>query len=212
MERERNSHKKVQEIRNRHKRQRDAMTAEAAEQAGKQICERLLAEAWYRETVWIYGYYPLGREVDCRPFLAQARADGKRVALPRTFAANGAADECRMEFYEIASLEQVTEGRFHVLEPAAECRLVQEAEAVVLVPGVVFDIHGNRYGYGKGYYDRYFARFPGLYKLALGYEHQIETELITKKTDVRMDAIYTEQQCYLLTERMGKRDGIAGNL
>lgn len=206
MERVRNFPEQTQEVRLRHKRLREEMAQSEAEKESRTICQNLFSADWYVDCIWIYGYYPLGREVDCLGFLRQALKDGKRVALPRT------ERECYMDFYEIISLEQVEKGRFGVLEPNFACPLVQEKEAVVLVPGVVFDRTGNRYGYGKGYYDRYFARFPKLYKIALAYEHQMEEKLWVSETDVKMDGIYTERQCYLLAERKGKSHGITGNL
>ena len=69
-------------------------------------------------------------------------------------------------------------------------------DAVVLVPGLVFDRKGNRYGYGGGYYDRYFARFPKLSRMAVAFEGQIEEQLAVLPTDVRMHRIYTEEREY----------------
>jgi 5-formyltetrahydrofolate cyclo-ligase len=62
------------------------------------------------------------------------------------------------------------------------------------VPGVVFDEQGNRYGYGKGYYDRFLSGVCAGYKIGLAYEHQIEAELITLPTDVKMDVVITEER------------------
>lgn len=199
------------ELRLQHKELRQGMKRCEVVKASALICEKLYESSWYSACTWIYGYYPLGNEVDCRSFLEIALADKKRVALPRMAVEAVHADVCHMDFYEITALEQVTEGRFGVLEPLEACPLVWEQDAVVLVPGVVFDRQGNRYGYGKGYYDRYFARFPGLYKAALAYENQMEEHIKVSKTDVKMDCIYTEQEVCLLTERTGKH-GITGNL
>lgn len=185
-------------VRERHKAFRGAMTAEEVRAKSGKVCERLLASDWYEESRTIYGYYPLGKEVDPLPFLAQALRDGKTVALPVTNQA-----DCRMEFRRITSLSQVAEGSFHVMEPEKACPLIQAEDAVVIVPGVVFDRTGNRYGYGRGYYDRYFARFPGVRRMALAYENQMEEQLVTLTTDVRMERIYTEGGIY---------DGIVGNL
>ena len=97
-------------------------------------------------------------------------------------------------------------------EPLADCRSADAPDAVVLVPGVVFGLDGNRYGYGKGFYDRYFARFPQYYRVGIAYEHQLEKTLLAKETDVRMDCIYTERQRYLPPERNGEAYGITGDL
>lgn len=245
------------EIRKVHMEIRNRMSA--AEAAGKSeiICRKLVESSWYQRVELVFGYYPLGKEVDCLPFLKRALADGKRVALPRT------GRECAMDFFEIVSLDQVEEGAFHVMEPKAECPRVKPEyrweeetclqlkpegpqveeeplqvkpegsqlkewslqikperlqveekcfqvkpegpqvkpgtggyQQVMLVPGVVFDRAGNRYGYGKGYYDRYLSRFPQLPTMALAYENQMETELETLPTDVKMNRIYTEDTVY----------------
>lgn len=173
-----------------HKELRDAMSKAEVEERSSAICKKLLSEPWYRECDLIYGYYPLKNEVNCLTFLKSALSDKKRVALPRT------GSDHAMEFYLIRSLEDVEEGHFHVYEPKDTCPLIQEIQAVVLVPGVVFDHSGNRYGYGKGYYDRYFERFPQLMRFALAYENQMEEKLEVLQTDIKMHRIYTETGCY----------------
>lgn len=188
-----------QSIRIFHKRIREEMSEEEVREKSRRICERIKNSDWYEASSVIYGYYPLGHEVDCLPVLVQALEEGKRVALPRTDSITTS-----MEFYEITSLEQVKEGNFHVMEPTTECPQIQpttwlqaQSQIIMLVPGVVFDVHGNRYGYGKGYYDRYLARFSGFVKaVALAYENQMEQYLDMLETDIPMEYIYTESGQY----------------
>ena len=128
---------------------------ETAEKS-RAICEKLLTSDWYAITDWIFGYYPLGKEADCLEFLKKHCPMADMSPCPRTGA------DCTMEFYEITSLEQTAEGAFHVMEPTAECRRINpmdlsNTQITVLVPGVVFTPIGSRYGYGKGFYDRYFC-------------------------------------------------------
>lgn len=175
---------------------RNAMTQEEVSEKSSSICERVFFSEEYRNADVLLGYYPLGNEVDCKEVLQKALIDGKRVALPRT------AEDGRMDFYEIGSLSDVAEGTFHVMEPKSECKIffpVSECEKqeqiLVLVPGVVFDRAGNRYGYGKGYYDRYFARFPKLKRMALAYEKQIAEEMLNcLPTDMKMHQIMTDTE------------------
>jgi 5-formyltetrahydrofolate cyclo-ligase len=174
-------------IRRRHKERRNAMAAEQVAAFSSCICRKVLESECYEKYSTIYSYYPLGNEVDCLPVIRQALLDGKTVALPRT------KQDFGMEFYRITSMEQVAEGHFHVMEPLDSCPLIQEEEALVLVPGVVFDKAGMRYGYGKGYYDRYFARFPRLYRMGLAYGHQIEEKLLVQETDVPVNIVVTER-------------------
>ena len=179
-------------MRERHRILREGMSETEVRKKSGRICEKLLASDWYAACDVLYAYYPLGKEPDSLPVIERALADGKTVALPRT--GEGSA----MEFYRITSAKQVAEGRFHVMEPLFSCPRIRAAQALVLVPGVVFDAQGGRYGYGKGYYDRYFARFPGLRRVAFAYENQMEPELDALKTDVRMERIYTEEAVFYI--------------
>ncbi len=131
-------------MRERHRILREEMSETEVRKKSGRICEKLLASDWYAACDVLYAYYPLGKEPDSLPVIERALADGKTVALPRT--GEGSA----MEFYRITSAKQVAEGRFHVMEPLFSCPRIRAAQALVLVPGVVFDAQGGRYGYGKG--------------------------------------------------------------
>jgi len=185
---------------------RDDMSQEEVSLKSEMICKQVLESVEYKMAKTIFGYYPLGNEVNCLPILEQALNDGKMVVMPRT------ARDCQMDFYEIKSFDDVEEGHFHVMEPKAYCkRLVMDEQSrsadvlkqekwknpnlLALVPGVVFDYMGNRYGYGKGYYDRYFERFFQLNRMALGYAKQVvDASLECLETDVKMHIIITENE------------------
>ncbi len=176
---------------------RDGMSQEQAEDKSETICKYVLASTEYKVAETIFGYYPLGNEVNCLPILKQALMDEKRVVLPRT------GQDCQIDFYEINRLDDVEEGNFHVMEPKASCKqFVPDRKSernsqsmLVLVPGVAFDYLGNRYGYGKGYYDRYFARFPHLKRIALAYTEQMSIEpLESLETDKKMHIIVNEKE------------------
>ena len=179
---------------------RDNMSLEQVIAKSEAICRQVLVCAEYKDAKTVFAYYPLGNEVNCLPVLKQALLDEKRVVLPRT------EQECQMDFYEIHSLDDVEEGNFHVMEPKTYCKQFVPGmdvagnavtqgynKALVLVPGVVFDSLGNRYGYGKGYYDRYFVRFPQLKRIALAYTEQLANEpLECLETDLKMHVILTD--------------------
>ena len=179
---------------------RDNMSQEQVFLRSKEICKYILESAEYNAAEIILAYYPLGNEVDCIPVIKAALNVGKQVALPRIGA------EFQMDFLEIHDLNNVEEGSFHVMEPKVECKRFipkhsqiesenqQGKDSVlVLVPGVVFDTSGNRYGYGKGYYDRYFARYPHLKRMGIAYTQQMaDVPLESQKTDVKMHVIITD--------------------
>lgn len=79
-------------------------------------------------------------------------------------------------------------------QPRAEAPLVTPQEVdVVLVPGLVFDRHGARLGYGRGYYDRLLLKLPasattiGVTRSALVVPRLPETD-----RDVRVAWLLTE--------------------
>ena len=80
------------------------------------------------------------------------------------------------------------------MEPKEGCRKAVPGRQPVIVPGSTFGMDGSRYGYGKGYYDRFFAKNPKLLRYAVCYENQLENTLVTEKYDVGMHRIYTEQR------------------
>lgn len=179
-----------------YKEKRESFTWETVSEKSKKICKKVLESTAYQTADVIYGYYPLGKEVNCLSILECALKDGKQVALPKTNA------DHTMNFYEIKSLLDVEEGRFHLLEPKAGCEKIktesggeQQKKVLVLVPGVVFDREGNRYGYGGGFYDRYFEKYPRLIRMALAYREQVtEGALECLPTDIKMHTIITEDE------------------
>ena len=64
----------------------------------------------------------------------------------------------------------------------------------MLVPGLAFDRHGGRLGFGKGYYDRLLLAAGDAVKIGLGYSFQILKTLPADAHDVKMDLIMTEKE------------------
>ena len=73
------------------------------------------------------------------------------------------------------------------------------ANALCLVPGLAFSADGARLGYGKGYYDTFFARHSVL-KLGLCYDFQLVPQVPTQPHDVRMDGILTDKRLVLTAD------------
>lgn len=73
-------------------------------------------------------------------------------------------------------------------EEALEC-----LPEIVIVPGLVFSIQGERLGRGRGFYDHYLAQFGGI-KIGIGFSTQIEKDLPTEEHDVKLDYLVTEEK------------------
>ncbi|GEM_PF-240673 len=109
------------------------------------------------------------------------------LVLPRVVADS-------IEVFRVTSLKQLQPSSYGILEPSPTlCSRVKESEIdLSLVPGVAFHSNFHRIGYGKGHYDRFFARFDSssVEKVGLGYQEQrIEGEFSPQETDIPLDQI-----------------------
>ena len=77
--------------------------------------------------------------------------------------------------------------------PTSDGPLVEPAS--VLVPGLAFDRHGGRLGYGGGYYDRFLAG-RDVPRIALAYDFQLVDRVPTEPHDVPMHAIVTAEDLH----------------
>lgn len=51
-------------------------------------------------------------------------------------------------------------------------------------------------GFGKGYYDRYFERYPECIMVGIAYEMQIAQQLPTEEHDICLPYIVTEKELW----------------
>ena len=116
------------------------------------------------------------------PMLAQALADGKRVAVPKVY-----GDD--MKFIELTDLTRVAKGYAGIPEPVDDGPVAADPTALVLMPGLAFDRAGHRIGYGGGFYDRFLAREPHHPTVALCYAFQLMDRLEVESFDVPVDLV-----------------------
>jgi 5-formyltetrahydrofolate cyclo-ligase len=90
---------------------------------------------------------------------------------------------------------EIVPGKFRVREPKSSCvKIPPDKIGLALVPGVAFDLRGNRLGRGRGFYDRLLAEVRGV-KCGIAFEKQIVEIIPAAAHDVRMDFILTPACC-----------------
>ncbi len=177
------------EIRKRILIQRRNYPAAARHAASQKITERILRHPWYIRAEDVCAYVDFDAEVETRPLIEAALHEGKAVWLPKVQGAD-------MKFYLVTSMDKLTAGAFGIPEPPEEKSMTfpgEEERILMLLPGIAFDRTGNRIGYGKGYYDRFLAGYPGIPKIGLAFEFQVAKGIPAEHTDVRVDLIITER-------------------
>lgn len=164
----------------------------ARKQASDKLCQVLKNDRDIREAESIYFYVAKDPELSLIPLLSWALEQGKCVGVPKVYGDS-------MEFYQLTETAQLGMGAFGILEPNGECPMLQKKEAICLVPGVGFDKSGHRMGYGKGYYDKYFFRYPDMRRIGIAYGEQIMERIPSEPHDVRMHRILTPEREYRIS-------------
>ena len=133
----------------------------------------------------VLAYWPLPDEVDVRPLIAHLVAEGYTVLLPKV------VDKEQMELRRYRSMSDLVEGSYHIMEPVGEPFVDFDKIEVALVPGMAFDAAGHRLGRGRGYYDRFLAAHPHLYKIGVCFPFQRVAAVPTEAHDVLIDEVFS---------------------
>ena len=163
-----------------------AMTEEQIVSASDKLCKQLLAHPAYQKANAIYGYLSYNQEVRTMPMLEAALADGKRVAVPKII-------DDEMVFIWMDDLTKIAEGYKGIPEPIDDGPEALDESALVLMPGLAFDPHGGRCGYGGGFYDRYLEKHPGHPTLAMCFGFQVFDRLDTDAHDIPVDFLLSQE-------------------
>lgn len=178
------------QIRTFFRQKRDALSIQERKKYNTQICHHIMDSKFFKQADTIYLFYPLASEVSLLEIFEAAQSLGKTIAFPKVHGKE-------MMFYKIQNLSQLAEGCFHVMEPdltqidANSCKIT-EKEPVILIPGLVFDRLGNRYGYGKGFYDKYLKQYPNACKIGVAYDIQITNKIKADAYDIPIEHLFTQ--------------------
>lgn len=144
----------------------------------KLIARRFLASPYARYGSFFI-YLSFGSEVDTQSLVAALLREGKTVCVP--VIADG-------DMKSVPYTRALTRNAFGILQPESGNELTCE---VALTPLLAAD-GATRLGYGGGYYDRYFARYPNVIRVGLMYEGQAAPYLPRESCDIPLDAVVSE--------------------
>jgi len=134
------------------------------------------------------------------PLLTKARLAGKRVVVPYCVGEE-------LGLFHLLDDDELAQGTMKIPEPRQELRGLPErridprALDLIVVPGLAFDRHGGRVGYGGGFYDRLLRSTSGATSVvALAFECQIFDTVPMQPHDVYVPKIITESSIYVQSE------------
>lgn len=169
--------------------QRKEMSKGERQEFSNKIINFICNSKRYEKADTVFTFVSMAEEVNTYPLIERAWQDGKKVAVP--IAKKGG----KMYFVLLSSLLELNQSSFGVMEPQKDENeeVIPSKTDIFLVPGSVFDKNGNRYGYGGGFYDRYFQRFSDIFKIGIAFSFQItDFNLQVDTYDKPVDCVVTE--------------------
>lgn len=89
------------------------------------------------------------------------------------------------------------ENKWGIEEPNGGTIVNEQLIDVVLIPLLVADIHGNRVGYGKGFYDRFLSQCrKDVKKIGISYFEPVQDIDDISSWDIAIDVLVTPQMTY----------------
>lgn len=136
------------------------------------IAQRLFELDTFKKSKTVLCFLSLPHEVQTDAMIQEFFRLGKKVFVPLVHDRRGDMQVARIPSLDI----KFVFGNYGVREPAPEAREIVSPSCVdcVIVPGLAFDIYGNRIGYGGGYYDNLLKELSGdVIRIGIGYDFQI---------------------------------------
>lgn len=151
------------------------------------IIARLKANPRFSQAQTLLLYSALPDEVQTQSLLDELTVQGKTVLLPKVVSSED------MELRRYTGKADLQPGAYGIMEPIGSLFTDYASIDVAVVPGMAFDAQGHRLGRGKGYYDRFLAKIPDVYKIGLCFSWQIVDEVPSEPNDIMMDEIIVQQ-------------------
>jgi 5-formyltetrahydrofolate cyclo-ligase len=130
----------------------------------------------------IHAYLPMGKEINITPFLESLLSKNITVVTPKTL------PKRKLENRILSSLNDVEEGVFGTTHPSNPTEY-KGAFDLIIIPGLAYDEHNYRLGYGGGYYDNFISNHPLAEKVGIFYPEQKVKKVPTEAHDVKLDKI-----------------------
>ncbi|MFA6058583.1 MAG: 5-formyltetrahydrofolate cyclo-ligase [Taibaiella sp.] len=187
--------KNKNQVRQRLRAQRRALSTEQQLHAATQVCNHITHLTRYRLSKNVAFYLSIEGELNPELLLLDAHQAGKHCYLPVLHSEINA-----LSFLPYSPGDELVANHFGILEPKVnheKNHIPLWQLDIIFMPLVAFDKHHNRLGMGKGYYDKTFAvlnhkKADKPYLIGLAYQMQEVDQLITEAHDIPLDLIVTE--------------------
>ena len=159
---------------------RNELSFDYIQKSSLNVLNQLSKNKTFLESKFIGLYYPLSKEMDLRELINLYK--DKRFAYPKVI-------KNEMIFIEVNKDTQFVKSNFNVYEPVTGIDVSNKLD-LIIVPALSMNKDNYRLGFGKGYFDKFFKKYPNSYKIGIIYKDE-EFDFDVEDHDVALD-------CYLM--------------
>lgn len=168
---------------------RNEMPGDARSAASDSIVGRVLDAPELAAAGTVFCFISAGPEVHTHDLLEHLLQMGKTLVVPKILRGEP------MRAVKFAGWEALAPGTLGILAPVESTPFAGKVD-LVITPGLAFTPDGKRLGYGRGYYDRWFATHEHGTRIGIGFQCQMVDTLPTGPLDVVVHRVVTEQNWY----------------
>ena len=187
--------KDKENLRSALKKKRDSLSEEIRDKKSKKIADFLYEIHEFKRTNTIFCYISYKSEVETLTLINYILKSDVELFVPKI------VNSSEMFAVRLDNLANLKLDEMGILTPKSNEILSKEVD-IAITPGVGFTKKGERLGYGRGYYDRWFAKNEVKTKIGIAFEDQIVMNLPLEKTDINMDIIITEKEIIKLKNKL----------
>ena len=169
---------------------RNNLSASQINRKSEQIQKILIRSRFFEDSKILGVYLPHGSEVRTQMIVEASFKSTKTIAAPKII------DSSSIRFYVLSKqkMDSLSKGKFGIWEPKETETDVSQSMDLLIVPGIAFDLHGNRLGYGMGYYDNFLRNRRRIKAIGLAFDFQImkTRALPTTNYDMKVDNVLSE--------------------
>ncbi|MDY6820571.1 MAG: 5-formyltetrahydrofolate cyclo-ligase [Deferribacterota bacterium] len=162
---------------------RNNLTKEYVDNISQQIVERFLH--YFDKYFSFILYCEKDNEVKASPLINILLSKKKVIYLP-------IYDKNICSFGRVFDFSELALSKYGILEPKNRSNVDQVD--VIVVPGLAYDIRGNRLGRGAGFYDKVLKNLKVKFRIAFAYDFQVLDSIPADDLDERVDFVITEKK------------------
>ncbi len=183
------------EIRKRLLKERLDLSGKDIDLKSREIAKKVIENDIVARNGKVSLYLPVKNEVETSDIINFLVETGLEIYLPKYFASSQEYKLARFKTWE-----DLETGPYGIRQPMDDETVNAGQISVAFLPGVAFDKKGTRLGYGKGVYDKLFAKSNATLA-GLAYGFQVVDQLPRENHDLAMNLIVTDEKVYQFSQQ-----------